>query len=222
MVQSKVCAAFLNYKRHDLADRMGEQLGDVDLIAFDNGGGLDYCPKGVKITITRPDNIYFAPGWNWAMQILDSMRYTYVWMLNDDVEGVSPAMLQTLVEKMPEKAAAVTPPFNSPHAVFHPRGGDTREVSWFDWTCPLMRMDAWKDVGDADERFLGYGADLDWCKRARIKGWRFYVVEEAGAVKHLGSVTAISQGLQGKQGSVATMNRLLKEKWGVKDWTGMV
>ena len=48
------------------------------------------------------------------------------------------------------------------------------------------------------------------------------MVEEAGVVKHLGSATAISQGLQGKQGSVATMNRLLKEKWGVKDWTGMV
>jgi hypothetical protein len=32
----------------------------------------------------------------------------------------------------------------------------------------------------------------------------------------------MSQGLQGKQGNVAEMNRLLKEKWGVEDWTKMV
>lgn len=220
----KACAAFLNYKRHDLARAMGQQLAGVDLFAFDNGGGLHECPPGVKMVFTRHDNIYFAPGWNWAMRILDGMGYTHVWMLNDDVENVAPWMLDELLAYMPEDAAAVTPPFNSPHPIFHPQPRDhvyARGVSWFDWTCPLMRMAAWKDVGEADERFLGYGADLDWCRRARERGWRFYVVETA-PVKHLGSVTALSQGLQNKQGNVAEMNRLLKEKWGVADWTEMV
>lgn len=219
-MESKVCAAFLNYKRHDLAEAMGRQLNGVDLFAFDNGGELHHVPPGVKLVIGRQDNIFFGPGWNWAMRLLEGMGYTHVWMLNDDVEGVSPTMLSLLMRGMEEKVAAVTPPFNSPHSIFRPLGSPGI-TSWIDWTCPLVSMAAWKDVGGFDERFLGYGADLDFCYRARERGWWFYVIEMT-PVHHLGSATALSQGLQGKQGNVAEMNRLLREKWGVKDWTEMV
>jgi len=213
----KVSAAFLSHKHHHLAAAMGQQLAGTDLFAFDNGGGLYECPEGVKMVFTRHDNINFSGGWNWAMPILEGLGYTHVWMMNDDVEQVSAEKLDELLNAMPEDAAAISPPFNSPHPVFHPQDSDIREVSWLDWCVPLVRMDAWKDVGGFDERFKGYGADLDFCKRARIKGYRFYVVETE-PVKHLGSVTGWPKG----GNCVATMNRLLKEKWGVKDWTGMV
>jgi hypothetical protein len=38
---------------------------------------------------------------------------------------------------------------------------------------------------------------------------------------HIGSQTAISQGKVGEQNNVAEMNRVLKDKYGVLDWTGM-
>ena len=87
-----------------------------------------------------------------------------------------------------------------------------------DWTCPVMRMAAWQSIGPFDPQFVGYGADLDWCKRARDAGWKFYV-HDGLQVHHQGSQTALSQGLQGVQGNAAEMNRLLCKKWGVGDWT---
>ncbi len=216
-------AAFLNYKRHDLAESMGRQLEGCPMVmAFDNGGELGDDLPGVDLVLHRKKNLMFARGWNWAMKVLQPSVYKYVWMLNDDLEGVDRGMLDWLVRVFPDDAAIVTPAFNSPHPIFHPQPpGGLRQVSWVDWCCPLVRKEAWEDVGEFDPRFVGYGADLDWCRRAREKGWKFYV-HNGLVVHHLGSATALSQGLQSKQGNVAEMNRLLKEKWGVKDWSEMV
>ena len=217
-------AAFLNYRRHDLAQAMARQLAGeaFPVYAFDNGGGLDLQSTRRVRVVRREDNLLFARGWNWAMRYLAGVEVPkFVWMLNDDLEGVSQTMLAILVGDFPEDAAAITPAFNSPHPVFHRRGRGLREVSWVDWCSPLVRMEAWADVGPFDSRFLGYGADLDWCKRARDRGWTFYVHDDL-EVHHLGSETALSQGLQEQQGNVALMNQALGEKWGVGDWSEMV
>ncbi len=147
------------------------------------------------------------------------LDYELVWMLNDDVEGVSGQMLGAL-ERVPwTGVAAVTPAFNSPHGEFHPRRIGLASVSWVDWCCPVVNVKAWRDVGPFDERFKGYGADLDWCRRARDRGWRFFVHHD-WQVHHLGSQTALKYRLQSQQGNVKEMNRLLIDKWGV-DWTRM-
>ena len=72
-------------------------------------------------------------------------------------EGVSPAMLQTLVEEDAEKAAAVTPPLNSPHAAFIPEVA-TREVSCLTGLAPYE--DGRMEMG-CRRRFLGLTA-LTW------------------------------------------------------------
>jgi GT2 family glycosyltransferase len=220
----QAAAAFLNYKRHDLARSMAHQLAGArfPVYAFDNGGGLAPQDAPDVQVVSREDNLMFAGGWNWAMGYLAAGEApAFVWMLNDDVEGVSQGMLAVLVGAFPEDAAAVTPAFNSPHSTFRKGGCGLREVSWVDWCCPLVRMEAWADVGPFDRRFLGYGADLDWCKRARDRGWTFYV-HDGLEVRHLVSATALSQGLQRRQGNVAYMNQVLREKWGVGDWSEMV
>lgn len=217
MDKSLACAAFINYKRHDLAQAMVEQLrvGLFPVYAVDNGGGLGSLAWAAVIRFD--DNRLFTANWNRAMERLTG-SYEFVWMLNDDVLGVSQEMLTLLVAVMQQTgAAAITPAFNSPHKVFHRDGYVLRQVPWMDWTCPLVRTEAWLDIGPFDERFIGYGADIDWCKRARDGGWSFYV-HDGLEVRHLGSQTAISQGLQSKQGNVSAMNRLLCEKWGVKNW----
>jgi len=218
----ETCAAFLNCKRPDLAISMADQLrgSRFAFYCFDNGGGLRETYARHRLAIfSRPDNIYFAGGWNWAMSELRD--YDLVWMLNDDLEGVSQEMLSTLVKamkKLPE-AAAITPAFNSPHAIFRRRNEDgLRQVRWIDWTCPLVRMEAWETVGGFDTTVDGYGADIDWCYRAGQRGWEFYV-HDGLEIHHLGSQTVMSQDTAGKMSDVARMNRFLREKWGVRDWT---
>lgn len=217
-----VVAACLNYRRHDLAQAMARQFGG-HITIFDNGG--DLSPFQVSAPVVNGEsNLYFSGGWNWAMgELLSKPEIEYVWMLNDDVEGVGLDVLHILAATFPEDAAAVTPAFNSPHPEFHqipPIGPDLRAVSWIDWCCPLVRVAAWRDVGPFDAGFPGYGADLDWCRRARAKGWRFYV-HNGVKVHHLESVTAISQGTQAVMGNVGRMEALLHEKWGVNHWWEM-
>lgn len=219
---SKAAIAFLNYRRHDLARAAVRQVyGDpFPVYVFDNGGGLA-LPEYPRVeVVAREDNLLFTRGWNWAMEHLT--QFEYVWMCNDDIWGVGQDMLSILMTALASDpgAAVVSPAFNSPHAPFHRQyeKHGLREVGWMDWTCPVMRMAAWQSVGPFDPRFVGYGADLDWCKRARDAGWKFYV-HDGLQVHHLGSQTALSQGLQGVQGNAAEMNRLLCEKWGVGNWT---
>lgn len=215
----KMCAAFLNYRRHDLAASMIQQLDGADypIFAFDNGGGLILNTPGVTL-ISRPDNVYFTAGWVWAMEHM--AEFDFVWMLNDDVVEVRPDTLNVIVDAFPMGGAVVTPSFNSPHGIFHRQGTGLRSVRWIDWACPVVRMEAWRKIGPLDCAFAGYGADLDWCRRGRDTGWEFYVNDDV-EIHHLGSVTALSQNLQGIQGSVAEMNRVLLKKWGVTDWIQM-
>jgi hypothetical protein len=214
-------AACLNYREHGLARAMARQFGG-QITIFDNGG--DLSPFQVSAPVVNGEaNLYFSGGWNWAMgELLSKPEIEYVWMLNDDVEGVGLDVLHILAASFPEDAAAVTPAFNSPHPEFHrrPGGPDLRAVSWIDWCCPLVRAAAWRDVGGFDARFLSYGADLDFCRRARERGWRFYVHNGVQA-RHLGNVTWVRQGTGEQMANVAEMERLLREKWGVHHWWEM-
>jgi len=159
-------------------------------------------------------NGLFTAGWNWAMTHLDG--YDLIWMLNDDLEGATAQMLSDLASSVDwSKTAAITPAFNSPHGEFRPKPGQgLTEVRWIDWCCPLVNLEAWRSVGSFDEQFKGYGADLDWCRRAREQNWQFYV-HHGHQIHHLGSQTAISQNLQRVQGNVKDMDRLMRAKWGV-------
>ncbi len=227
---SKLAIAILHYRMPELLASMRRQLagGPHDVFVFDNGGQAARRLSWATV-VSWPQNKMFVGGWNMAMSLLH--EYDYVWMLNDDVEGVSQEMatgLMRIFPFCPWHTAAITPAFNSPHAAFRPKifptGKDgiypPREARWVDWCCPVVFMEAWRQVGPFDECFVGYGADLDWCRRAREQRWRFFVADR-WRVHHIGSVTALHHGLQHKQGDVGRMNELLKEKWGVSDWTQM-
>lgn len=53
------------------------------------------------------------------------------------------------------------------------------EVFYVNGTAMLTRKDVWKDVGSFDERYFLYGEDLDWCWRARLKGYKLLYVPSA-------------------------------------------
>lgn len=69
------------------------------------------------------------------------------------------------------------------------RPGDPRRPLQLDWvagTAVWLRREALDDVGPLDESYFLYAEDLDWCRRARQKGWECWVTPAARAT-HLGS-----------------------------------
>jgi GT2 family glycosyltransferase len=215
----KVIAAVLAYNQPQLTQKMFDQLGPA-MVLVNNGSIVSQPFLPQHRVITLPKNLMFAGGWNAAMRVFTSQDW--VWMLNSDVEGVNIDMMYILMDlAMDLNYAVISPSFNSPHVHMRRNGYHVRQVAWIDWCCPLVNMEVWKKVGPFDsENFPGYGADLDWCKRAQEKGYTF-AVADTFEVYHHGSVTALAEGLQGKQGNVTAMNNALRLKWGVSSWVEM-
>ena len=55
--------------------------------------------------------------------------------------------------------------------------------------CMLIRRAAWDDVGPLDDGYFMYMEEIDWCKRARARGWEIWHEPAAVAVHHAGSST---------------------------------
>ena len=186
---SGAVAATLAYNTPDLVQHLLTELPRC--VVFENGS-----TKRSGEAVVFPINYGFVKGWNIVMRYLAARGATHVWMLNSDVERVSSAMLKALLAVSRCGYAVTTPAFNSPHTIFHPQGNAPwREVRWVDWTLPFVSVDAWLDVGPFDDLLTGYYADVDWCHRARQKGYRFAVLDGQVAL-HLGSITAQRSGIQ--------------------------
>jgi len=221
-----VAAAWLTYNRQDLSTQMEGQFiknglpANADLFVVDNGS-VNPITSSVEI-LRREENGFFSGGWNWAMEELEKKGYKYVWMMNDDIQGVSHRNIDSMLhifESHPD-ALAVTPSFNSTHAIFHPSASLSpagREVRWIDWCCPMVKISAWKALGGFDERFKGYGADLILCKKARENGFKMFV-DDMMIVNHLGSQTANSEAKTEEMCNTNEMDRLLKQHYNVDGW----
>jgi N-acetylglucosaminyl-diphospho-decaprenol L-rhamnosyltransferase len=55
--------------------------------------------------------------------------------------------------------------------------------------CMLIRGEAWHDVGPLDEGYFMYVEEVDWCRRARARGWQIWHESRAVAVHHAGAAT---------------------------------
>lgn len=189
-----------------------------ECVVIDNGSTPALPELDVLLHIRLDKNYQFTGGWNRAMEIL-STHYSHVWMLNSDLKDITPRMLRLLTSTfvhLPD-CAALTPAYNSPHTEFHPHlNSEFRQVRWMDWSGPLVSMNWWQKVGGFDERFIGYGSDLDFSRRVRDLGGRFYVADNL-IFHHMGSETALSEG-NSDHVDVGLMERQLREKWGVEHW----
>lgn len=85
--------------------------------------------------------------------------------------------------------------FHRPGRLLHTRWNgrldarDDRPVS-IDYplgACMLIRRAAWNDVGGFDEGFFMYCEEVDWCMRAKRRGWRIDQVPTATVVHHGGA-----------------------------------
>jgi GT2 family glycosyltransferase len=58
--------------------------------------------------------------------------------------------------------------------------------------CMLIRRAAWDDVGPLDEGYFMYVEEIDWCRRARQRGWQVWHHPRASAV-HFGGASTRQQ-----------------------------
>jgi len=126
---------------------------------------------------------------------LEVAQGRYLVQMNSDVfleKGDLEALLQAAQEH--PKAALVGPtlitpkgryqsfgPFYAPNNWFLRR---PRPVAWISGALTLMPRAAYQAIGGMDERFFFYNDDLEWCTRARRKGWQVLLVPRR--VLHLG------------------------------------
>jgi GT2 family glycosyltransferase len=55
--------------------------------------------------------------------------------------------------------------------------------------CMLIDRAAWQDVGPLDEGYYMYLEEIDWCRRARLRGWQIWHHPDAVAIHHGGQST---------------------------------
>ncbi|MGQ9544432.1 MAG: glycosyltransferase family 2 protein [Candidatus Bathycorpusculaceae bacterium] len=172
----------------------------IDNCSSDNS--VEFVKKNypnVRI-IENGENIGYACAINSAMEIVEGECVVF---LNNDIV-VEPSWLKQLIPYISVKdVAAVNPKilFLDYKKVINAAGGScdvygvgwnrgngefdkgqygaVEEVFYVNGTAMLTRKDIWKDVGPFDERYFLYGEDLDWCWRARLKGYKLLYVPSA-------------------------------------------
>ncbi len=92
--------------------------------------------------------------------------------------------LQYSFGKFPTFASSVRDLFRSPpKRKYLLHGYDrVREVDWVTGACLLVNRHMVEEVGPMDERFFLYYEEVDWCRRARQKGWKVVYTPDAVAV----------------------------------------
>jgi GT2 family glycosyltransferase len=56
--------------------------------------------------------------------------------------------------------------------------------------CMLVRRGAWEDVGPLDEGYFMYVEEVDWCRRARRRGWEIWHAPRATVRHRAGAATS--------------------------------
>lgn len=92
----------------------------------------------------------------------------FVWMVTNIT--FEPGTVQALIDAFDDNTAAVHPKFASDHPhIINPKG--IQEVPFVEWTAPMVRYNAWRDIGPLDEDMPYWGMDLDWSYRAKQEGY---------------------------------------------------
>jgi GT2 family glycosyltransferase len=57
-------------------------------------------------------------------------------------------------------------------------------VPWVTGCCLLLRRECWRDLGGFDPEFFLYYEDVDFCRRARARGWSVWFEPQLQAIHH--------------------------------------
>ena len=85
-----------------------------------------------------------------------------------------------------------------------------RDVDWVTGAAMAMRSQVWTDVGPLDETFRMYAQDLDFCLRARDRGWTVRIIAASRVVHHHGMTIGRIAGGMSRQHPQALWTDLIR------------
>tara|TARA_B100000029_G_scaffold477948_1_gene523543 strand:- start:907 stop:1974 length:1068 start_codon:yes stop_codon:yes gene_type:complete len=196
---------------HDLLESVKKQKEIEKILVVDNNStqkqGLNYLEDEEIQIIKMKKNKGFSSAVNTGMKSLS--MFDYVLILNFDIILKKDSVKEMLlIFDSKSKIAAVAPKmylhdypnhFDSIGTIVYPglvaanRGIGQPDIGQFDFSepvfgscfgCTLISTKAFRDVGRLWEAFFLYYEDVDWCWRARLKGWMFMTAPSAKIIHH--------------------------------------
>jgi GT2 family glycosyltransferase len=215
---------------HDLINDLARESWLCDAAVVDNKG--DYRPVGHERVIEPGRNLGWAGGTNHGVAVAGAGYGYYMWLNNDT--RLSRGFVRSLLEAQLVTRAGVLAPFYNCHWM-HQRDLSLPAVESYrparkhysapfvDGTCMFVPAATVRRIGLLDDQTfapLGWGAEIDYCLRARQLGHRVVVTRQA-FLHHLRAVTAMSvfEGDYSQYVDAAhpTSLRGLEANWG-SDW----
>jgi GT2 family glycosyltransferase len=178
----------------------------LSILVVDSGAGADWTaldPRGRIGVLHTARNEGYAGGNNLALRTAGERGATYAVLVNNDAE-VAPDALARLMRcaagdariavvgsRLQARGDPAQGSGGHGRLTYGPflvaidgddaaDGGGARDVDWVSGCCVLLRLSALQEIGLLDPEFFLYCEDVDWCLRARRRGYR--VVYEPGAV----------------------------------------
>lgn len=187
------------------------------LIVVDNGSEDDSARRireahpGVTVLETG-SNLGFAGGCNVGIRHALERGCGFVWLLNNDTQ-VRPkaltAMMETLLAGNHAVVGSVVRTLSEPVSVEAWGGGWTnrglgttrravvepeRPLDYIAGTSMLVRREVFEGVGLLDESYFFYLEDVDFCLRARARGWSLGVAPDAVVFHERGASVGMENG----------------------------
>lgn len=99
-----------------------------------------------------------------------------------------------------------------PHSAFHKK---LREQDWITGAFFLIRGELIEQIGVFDEKFFMYVEEIDYCFRAKKKGWEVWYVPDT-AIIHIGGASSKGESIKFIEGGVGKEQSIIGEFEGLK------
>lgn len=196
------------------------------IYVVDNGSSddsLDYVREAhPSVEVLRFErNFGYSMAYNLCVPLAFADGCEWVVLANNDLR-LAPACLAELVDAAvtDPRIGVIGPAFkawdgDAPSQFMRDRypalvsrmavGSGAHDVDWVEGSMLMMSRACWDSTGPLDPDFFFYWEDVDYCRRARVRGWRVCLAPGAIA-RHYGSGSATAEAAVSQTNALKTRN----------------